>query len=215
MAMPGSWWRHVVIAAAVLGASACGGGSTPTAAASASPRTTLNSAEQSELATLEARPLKLPALGAGGACPATAMTQVAPYKNQNETIALYGSGPVYGAGGPETNSKTNAYYDVAYLADPSVHGLVLVRIQTLDGLHKGVFVGNYGSGPVVGRDTIGGKQVNLYGQVVLTTLRAETDPSLASGWKTWHLRQGVDISWKCVAIQIDILDTTEVIVVAG
>lgn len=213
--MPGSWWRRVVIAAAVLGASACGGASTPTAAASPSPRTTLNSAEQSELAALEARPVKLPALGAGGACPDTAMTQVAPYKNQNETAALYGSGPVYGVGGPQTNSKTNAYYDVAYLARPSVHGVVLVRIQTLDGVHKGVFAGNYASGPVVGKDTIGGKQVDLYGQLVLTTLRAETDSSLASGWKIWHVRQGVDLSWKCVGIQVDILDSTEVIVVAG
>lgn len=213
--MPGSGWRHVVIAAAVLGASACGGGSTPSAAASPSPRVTLNSAEQSELASLEARPLKLPALGAGGACPATAMTQVAPYKNQNETATLYGSGPVYGVGGPQTNSKINAFYDVAYLAGPSVHGVVLVRIQTLDGVHKGVFAGKYASGAVVGTDTIGGKQVDLYGQVVLTTLRAETDPSLASGWKIWHVRQGVDLSWKCVGIQVDILDSTEVIVVAG
>jgi hypothetical protein len=213
--MRGSWWRHVLIAAVVLGSSSCGSGSTPTAATQQSPRVTLNSAEQSALAALQARPIKLPALGAGGTCPETAMTQVAPYKNQNETTALYGNGPVYGAGGPETNSKQNAYYDVAYLADPSVHGVVLVRIQTLDGLHKGVFVGKYGSGPVVGTDTIGGKQVDLYGQLVLTTLRAETDASLASGWKTWHVRQGIDITWKCVVIQIDILNSTEVIVVAG
>jgi len=213
--MPGSWWRHVVIGAVVVGASACGGGSTPTGAASPSPQITLNSAEQSELTALDARPMKLPALGAGGACPETAMTQVAPYKNQNETTALYGSGPVFGAGGPQTNSKTNSYYDVAYLADPSVHGVVLVRIETLDGLHKGVFVGNYGSGPLVGTDTLGGKRVDLYGQVVLTTPRPETDASLASGWKSWHVRQGVISSWKCVAIQIDILDATEVIVVAG
>ena len=213
--MLGACWRHVVIAALVLGSSACGGGSTPTASASPSSRITLNSAEQSELADLEARPLMLPALGAGGTCPETAMTQVAPYKNQNETIAVYGSGPVYGVGGPQTNSKTNAYYDVAYLADSSVHGVVLVRIQTLDGLHKGVFVGKYGSGPVVGKDTINGRQVDLYGQVVLTTLREERDPSFVYGWKIWHLRQGVDTSWKCVGIQIDILDRTEVIVVAG
>jgi hypothetical protein len=213
--MPGSRWRALVIGAVVLVVSACGGASTPTAAATPSPRTVLNSAEQSELTALEARPMKLPALGAGGACPDSGMTQVAPYKNQNETTALYGSGPVYGVGGPQTNSKTNSYYDVAYLADPSVHGVVLVRIQTLDGLHKGVFVGQYGSGPVVGTDTVGGKKVDLYGQVVLTTLRAEADPSLATGWKIWHLRQGVDISWKCVGIQIDILDGTEVIVVAG
>ena len=159
--------------------------------------------------------MKLPALGAGGSCPETALKQVAPFKNRNETTALYGSGPVYGVGGPQTNSKTNAYYDVAYLADPSVHGVVLVRIETLDGVHKGVFVGQYGTGPVVGTDTIGGKKVDLYGQVVLTTLRPETDTSLASGWKTWHVRQGLDISWKCVAIQIDILDSTEVVVVAG
>jgi hypothetical protein len=213
--MPGSWWRHVVITAVLLGVSSCGSGSTPTAAATATPPVTLNSAEQSELTGLVARPLKLPALGTGGACPDTAFTQVAPYKNQNETTSLYGTGPVYAAGGPRTNSKTNSYYDVTYLADSSVHGVVLVRGQTLDGLHKGVFVGKYGSGPVMGTDTISGKQVDLYGQVVLTTLRSERDPSFAYGWKIWHVRQGVDASWKCVGIQIDILDSTEVIVVAG
>lgn len=205
----------MVIAAVLFAASACGGGSTPAAATSPSPRVTLNSAEQSELTALEARPVNLPALGAGGQCPDTPTTQVAPYKNQNQTIAVYGSGPVYGVGGPETNSKTNAYFDVAYLADPSVHGVVLVRIQTLDGLHKGVFVGKYGGGPVVGRDPISGKQVDLYGQAVLTTLRAEADTSLAYGWKVWHLRQGIDLSWKCVGIQVDILEGTEAIVVAG
>jgi hypothetical protein len=213
--MPGSWWRRVVITAVLLGVCSCGTGSTPTAAATTMPPVRLNSAEQSELTALMARPIKLPVLGAGGSCPETALTQVAPYKNQNETTALYGTGPVYAAGGPQTNSKTNSYYDVTYLADSSVHGVVLVRIQTLDGLHNGVFVGKYGSGPVVGTDTIGGKHADLYGQGVLTTLRSERDPSFAYGWTIWHVRQGVDASWKCVGIQIDILDSTEVIVVAG
>lgn len=206
--------RVTALVVLVVVASGCGG-SRPTAAVTSPATVTLNSAEQSELADLGARPLKLPPLAPDGTCPATNLTQVAPYKNQNLSTALYGAGPVYGAAGPQTVSRKNAYYDVSYLADPSVHGVVLVRIQTLDGMHRGVFVGRYGGGPVVDSDTIDGKPVDLYGRSVFTTLRAEPDSSLAYGWKIWHVRQGVDLSWRCVGIQIDVLDTTEVIVVAG
>ena len=192
---------------------ACGG-STPTESVTTpTPRITLNSAEQSQLAELQARPLKLPPLGAGGACPQTPMTMAKPYANQNETTNLYGPGPVYGDGGPETDSVTTAYFNVTYLADPSVHGVILVRIQTLDGLHKGVFDGVHGWGPVVGTDKISGESVDLYGFAVLTTLRAKADPTYAQGWKVWPVRQGIARDFTCVGIQIDSQDATEVIVV--
>lgn len=191
---------------------ACGG-STPTASVTTpTPRITLNSAEQSQLAELEARPLKLPPLGSDGSCPDTPMTTTKPYKDQLETNEFYGSGPVYGQGSPEIDSATNAWFNVTYLADPSVHGVILVRIQTLDGLHKGVFDGGHGWGPVVGTDKISGESVDLYGFAVLTTLRAKADPAYAEGWKTWPVRQGIDKTFRCVGIQIDSQDATEVMV---
>lgn len=205
--------KPLVIAVLLVGVTACGGGSTP--AAATSPGTLLTAAERSDLASLEARPVKLPALGPNGTCPETAMTTVKPYKDQLVSTQLYGNGPVFGAGGPPSYTKANVFYKVSYLADPTVTGVVLVRIATLDGAHRGVFVGPYGAGPVTGTDTIDGKRVDLHGEAALPVSVAPRDPTLAAGWASWPVLQGVDISWKCVVIQIDIQSATEAVVVAA
>lgn len=182
---------------------------------SPTPRTILNSAEQAELARLEARPLKLPAIPASGACPITALSTIKPFKNPVATIELFGSGPVYGQGGPRTDLLTNSYFDVIYYADPTVKGVILVRIQTLDQRYKGVFVGDYGAGPAVGTDTIDGKRVELHGELGLPASRPGPGSTLAVGWGSWAVRQGIDKRFTCVGIQVDSESATEVIVAAA
>jgi hypothetical protein len=204
--------KPLVIAVLLVGVTACGGGSTP--AAATSPGTLLTAAERSDLASLEGRPVKLAALGPNGTCPETAMTTIKPYEDQLVSTQLYGNGPVFGAGGPPSYTKANVFYKVSYLADPTVTGVVLVRIATLDGAHKGVFVGLYGAGPVTGTDTIDGKRVDLRGEAA-PGLGSAQGPTLAAGWASWPVLQGVDISWKCVVIQIDIQSATEAVMVAA
>lgn len=196
-------------------ACSCSVGTATVQSPSPPPRTILNSAEKSELARLEARPMKLPAIPASGVCPATALSAIKPFKDPAVTIELYGSGPVYGQGGPRTDSVTNSYFDVIYYADPTVKGVILVRIQTLDQRYKGVFVGDYGAGPAVGTDTIGGKRVELHGEVAFPAARPAPTRPLAAGWGSWGVRQGIDLRWTCVAIQIDTESATEVVVVAA
>jgi hypothetical protein len=159
--------------------------------------------------------MKLPAMSASGACPATGLSAINPFKDPAETIQVYGSGPVYGQGGPRSDSITNSYFDVIYYADPTVKGVILVRIQTLDDRYRGVFVGDYGAGPAVGADTIDGKPVELRGEVGFPAARPGPTAPLAAGWGSWGVRQGVDKRWTCVGVQIDSESATEVIVVAA
>jgi hypothetical protein len=207
----------VLVAVGFVASVACGGSvGTPTVQSpSPWPRTVLNSAEQSELARLELRPMELPAMSAGGVCPATGLSPIKPFKDPAQTIDVYGSGPVYGQGGPQIDSATNSYFDVVYYADPTVKGVILVRIQTLDLRYKGVFVGDYAAGPAAGTDTIAGKPVDLHGEVALPAARPGSNPALAAGWGSWPVRQGVDKRWTCVAVQVDSEAATEVIVVAA
>lgn len=196
-------------------ACSCSVGTAKVQSPSPTPRSILNSAEQSELARLEARPMKLPAMSASGVCPATALSAIKPLKDPAETIEAYGTGPVYGQGGPRTDSVTNSYFDVIYYADPTVKGVILVRIQTLDQRYKGVFVGDYGAGPSVGTDTIDGKRVELHGELGLPAARPAPTPALAAGWGSWGVRQGLDKRWTCVGIQVDSESATEVFVAAA
>lgn len=98
--------------------------------------------------------------------------------------------------------------------DPTVRGVVLIRIQTLDGLYKGVFAGDYGVGPVVDADTIHGVHTKLCGEVPLPLARPAPGTGLGAGWTSWRVRQGVDSRWQCVGVQIDSAAGTEVIVAA-
>jgi len=196
-------------------ACSCSVGTATVPSPSPPPRTILNSAEQSELARLVARPMKLPAMSASGVCPATGLSAIKPLKDPAETIEAYGPGPVYGQGGPRTDSVTNSYFDVIYYADPTVKGVILVRIQTLDQRYKGVFVGDYGAGPSVGTDTIDGKRVELHGEVGFPAARPGPTPAPAPGWGSWSVRQGIDKRWTCVGIQVDSESATEVFVAAA
>jgi hypothetical protein len=205
---------RVALALALVGCSQAAPSAANTPAPSPSPRTTLTAAEQTQLALLEARPLVIPAKPAG-TCPVGPFTpSIKPYVNGRQETNVYGLGPVYGMGGPETASDTNLYYDVAYVADPSVKGVILARIAELGGAYKGVFVGPYQAGSVVGTDTIDGVKTTLYSELALPIASPSPNTSAAPGWAIFKVRQGIDKRYTCVGIQIDTAAGTEVVVAA-
>jgi hypothetical protein len=171
---------------------------------------------QVELAQLEARPLILPAVPAGSACPITPNSAVdlGPYN----LFTHFGGGPVYGVAsagaGSTTTTNWGAYYDFAYVAEPPVTSAVLIRIHDIQSDKTGVFVGPYGAGRVVGTDTIGGKAVQQHADLVLDA--SHPPASLPNRAGMWNVQQGWARGFSgCFGIQIDGAGFTEVIVIAG
>jgi hypothetical protein len=210
-------WLGSLAASLVLVSAACGGSSADarpeTQTPSPSPRTVLTSAEQSQLAQLESRPLNLPVLPTGGACPADGPhTGINPYRDGREESNVYGLGPVYGQGGPELRTSLNLYYDVKYFSDPSVRGVVLVRGQELGTSFKLLFVGDYAAGGVVGTDTVQGTDTNLHDELALPVATPSANTGAASGWGIFRVRQGVERNYRCVGIQIDTIAGSQVVV---
>src|SRR4029077_6365463 len=78
----------------------------------------LTAAEHAQLARLETGAFKLPAMPTDGHCPTGPESSVAPYPRAY--IPLNGAGPVYGQGGPQTDSSENSYFDVTLFTDPTV-----------------------------------------------------------------------------------------------
>lgn len=182
-------------------------------------RAGLTSTAQAELATLEARPLRIPAMPADGRCPVGPQRSVNPYADTSSTYILgplLGSGPVYGLGGLETDTPNASYFDVHAYTDPTVHGIVLIRGQQLDGHQQIVWVGPYAAGPVIGSDTIDGRRVDLHTEAVLDTAHAPSVAGAAPGWGIWQLRDGVGRGASgCYGYQIDTAAGTEVFVAGG
>jgi hypothetical protein len=196
-----STWRLIAIQVSAFTLISCGG-------QTASPSTPSSTVDQVKVAQLEARPLALPVVAPGGPCPNTPMPIID--FGVGSTLA-YGSGPVYGIGGPVTTTTWGDYFDVSYVADPKFSGVVLVRIRDLESDRVGVFVGPYAAGDVVGTDTIAGKAVPQHAELVLD---ASHPPSRSSTnkWGIWQIRQGLAAgSSRCFGIQIDGASFTEVV----
>ena len=165
-----------------------------------------------QLAQLEARPAHFPPMPATGVCPDGPHTpSITPYKSGYTETNAYGTGPVYGQGGPHTDGATNRFFDVTYFTDPTVKGVVLVRIRDIDAGFKGVFLAPYGHGPVVGTDMINGETVDLYGELVLPVASPPANTNRAPGWGIWPVRQGLDKRFQCADLQIDTAAGTQII----
>jgi hypothetical protein len=218
------WWPRQLLAVAALAALVLGlaGGIAylrnrvaPTPARQTeptpNPQTGLTPAEQAELAILEARPLNLPPMPANGQCPDGPHSNVKPYPNTS--VDLYGSGPVYGRGGPETDSANARYYDLAATTDPTVRDVVLIRGKELGGNLQIFWVGPYSAGRVVGTDSVGGRSVDLHAEAVLPVARPPVSTGTAPGWTIWPLRDGIANGYNgCAGFQIDTPSSTEVFV---
>jgi hypothetical protein len=184
---------QVLLVVAVVG---CGGSSTAAhSTAAPSPSPTMTTADRATLTTLEARPLKLPALLAGGICAPDGM---------NASTSLFGADPVYVEGGPHTASSFGDYFDVSAKTKPGLAGPVLVRGQDLKvANHPIVFIGPYGAGAVYGTDPKNGTQ---YVELALDTAHPPQVTYNINGtaYVEWDWRQGIATGWSgCVGFQID------------
>jgi len=180
----------------------------------------LTTAEQAEVAQLEARPLALPPLPADGSCPVGPYTEIRPWL-PGSTAALYrspmlvfGNGPIYGYHGRTIVTAKATYHDVDIYSDPSLRGPALIRAQTLDGPFKVVYTGRFAAGAVVGTDVIEGKLVQLHSEMVLPANQPPSDGPTAPGWGFWKVRHGVGTgAASCYGFQVDTLAGTEIFVV--
>lgn len=208
--------------ALVLGPLACGPGRStasatpsPTPVSSPSPSAvpTLTPADRTELAQLEKRPLETPAPAADGVChPGPFTNEILPYANGDAALQVYGSGPVYGVGSPGIRAGAFVYFDVTYITDPSVHGVVLVRINDLSGTYHGRFVGPLATGARLGTDSIQGQNYAAFSELALPAGNPPANvPATKPGWGAWHVLQGIDLRFTCAAIQIDTASGTEVV----
>jgi hypothetical protein len=156
---------------------------------------------QSALAELEAKPLTLPALKAGDACPAS----------PGNTLGFdFGTGPVYAMGGPESLSPWGYYFDVTWITAPDLTGPILVRGKDLMSDRNVVFVGAYSAGPVVGTDTQSGSRLSQRAEILLDAANPHARGS--NGYGEFPVRQGLSKGWVgCFGFQIDGPDFTETI----
>ena len=154
---------------------------------------------QSALAELEAKPLNLPTLKAGDTCP------ISPTNNVGFE---YGTGPLYGSGGPEALTQWGYYFDVTYFTDPNLSGPVLVRGRDLMSNRIVVFVGTNSAGAVVGTDTQAGSKITQRAELLLDAGHPHSRGT--NGYGVFPVRQGLASGWAgCFGLQFDGPDFTQ------
>jgi hypothetical protein len=157
---------------------------------------------QSQVAQLEAVPLRLPVFASQLDC------QSGPFN----AVGSLGSGPVYGDAGLLSPSTSGAYYSVVAYADTDVAGPILVRARDMFTGQPVVFVGQYAAGPVVGRDTFEGHAYDQHAEVLLKT--STSDKQAVSHKFVWKFIDFVPTSWSgSTGWQIDGIGFSEVFVV--
>jgi hypothetical protein len=192
--------RAALVILAVM-AAACGSSSVASRP-SPSPSPTLSAADQAALTQLEARPLKLPTLLAGGKCRPDGVSP---------TTGLYGQDPAYAQGGPHTASSFGDYFDVSAVTKPGLVGPLLLRGADLKvANHPVVFLnstkssqGVYAIGSVYGTDpSFGAQYTDL---AIDTSVQNPTAlPVNGASYVEWFWRQGIGRGWSyCVGFQID------------
>lgn len=148
------------------------------------------------LAQLEARPLQLPQVAPGAACP----------DGPQSSVGVFGNGPFYGdtslAQGT-TKTTQRLYWNLTAETDRNVTGLMLVRAVDVKTGQAYAFGGPYAAGPVVGTDTVNGQIVQLHSEMVLDSTHA---PSATTyNHKTaWPFLLGVPLGNSgCYGWQVD------------
>lgn len=177
----------------------------------------LTPAERAELAALDARPLvPLPSLAPGGTCPASPYMEIYPYQaGHDRPVSVTGAGPVYGLGGiQELDQENGTYYEVIIFTDPTVRGVVLIRVRQIGRTMPVLSFGQYAAGRTLGTDTVAGQRVTFRSEQVLPAAHPPTNPDAAAGWHIWHIWQGVPRgSVGCNLVQIDTAAGTEIQIV--
>lgn len=143
------------------------------------------SSYESQVAQLEAMPLRIPALKSHADC------KPGPYNS----VGSYGSGPVYGDGGATSTSDLfwGVYYHNDVYAETNISGPILIRARDLLIDQPVIFVGQYAAGPVVGSDTIDGQTYEQHTELVVDT--GHTSKTTASHKFNWLFMAGVPNRW--------------------
>jgi hypothetical protein len=157
--------------------------------------------DQSQVAQLEAVPLRLPVFASQADC------KSGPFNS----VGSLGSGPVYGDGGQKSSSTWGVYFSIVAYADSGVAGPILVRARDLFTGQQVVFVGQYAAGPVVGSDTFDGHTYDQHAEVLLNT--STSDKQAVSHKFVWQFMSGAPTSWSgSTGWQIDGIGFSEVFV---
>jgi hypothetical protein len=135
--------------------------------------------QQTELTVLEARPIVLPTIQQGAACPYTGI-----YNNVISGTVVAGSGPVYRSGAVDVGrSDRGSWYAPTLIYAPQRPGLVLVRGRDLLTNQQIVFAqyslgpsAAAATGPQLGTDQLNGKKIQLYSEAVLPD-QSQTQPN--------------------------------------
>lgn len=104
-----------------------------------------------------------------------------------------GSGPVHGYGNLWTTTDWGSYFDNYLVADTSISGPILIRARDVFTNRRVVFVNDFATGSVAGRDVLFGVQVDQRAEAVVNENRTSSGGS--SHRYLWHLNAGVPKNW--------------------
>lgn len=104
-----------------------------------------------------------------------------------------GSGPLYGYGNLWTTTDWGSYFDNYVFTDTSISGPILIRARDVFMNRPVLFVNDFASGAVAGRDVLFGVQVDQRAEAVVYE---NTTSFVGSSHKYyWHLNAGVPKNW--------------------
>jgi hypothetical protein len=156
-----------------------------------------------QVALLVQRPLRLPTVKAGAACPDTG--------NSNSMGYVYGSGPVYANGSSAQGSAWGNFFNIPWFTDPHLAGPVLIRGTDLQG-HSVVFTGSGAYGQVIASDPAQASPA-LHTELVFD---AGHPKWRENGYGMFLVRQGLPRdAGGCAGFQIDGPTFTETLTAAG
>ena len=175
-----------------------------------------------QLKALENRPLNLPVIQAGAACPISLLDS--PFGPGLGPL-LYGDGvgPVYAQGtGLRYGTGWGTYIQTGYVVRPTFTGLILIRARDLqtnqvvvfahDPLNQDYF-GAIPSGDVAGKDFVNEQKVLTYTELALQTQNMYREA--AALWPLARILQGFpNGSSGCIGFQVDGAGFTEHFVVS-
>lgn len=160
------------------------------------------SSYESQVAQLEAMPLRIPPVKSRADC------KSGPYNK----VGSYGSGPVYGDGAGTSVSDWGFYHHNLVYAETNISGPILIRAVDLFTNQPVIFVGDYAAGPVVGSDTIDGRTYDQHVELVVDT--SHTSKTTVPHKYNWLFTAGVANTWSnSIGWQIDGIGFSEVFLV--
>lgn len=104
-----------------------------------------------------------------------------------------GSGPLYAYGNLWTTTDWGSYFDNYLFADSSISGPILVRARDVFTNQPVVFINEFASGLVAGRDVVAGVPVEQRSEAVV--FENKTSAGGSSHKYFWHLNAGAPKNW--------------------